>query len=79
MSAALTASFSQAFSRPANIFRKSQASRRPSFLIKSGMVISTRSKVVKRRPQRVQARRRRMMALSLLTRESMTRESLWLQ
>ena len=43
ISAMLTASFSQAFSRPAMILPRSQDSRRPSFLMSMGSISSIRS------------------------------------
>ncbi len=67
--------FLQAFSSPDTSLARSKCSLEPSRLRTMSGSSSTRSKVVKRRPQAAQARRRRMVDPSSDGRESTTRSS----
>src|SRR5690606_13203011 len=70
-----TGRFCSARSKPWRSLRASNWSRRPSLLMIAGSFSSIVSRVLKRSPQASHSRRRRMVAPSSLTRESMTRVS----
>src|SRR5699024_674851 len=68
--------FSHARRRPASTFSLLKTSRVPSFLTTTRGVTSTRSNVVKRNPQLSHSRRRLIVDISSVWRESITLELL---
>src|ERR1017187_2802049 len=69
----------QARRTPRSTFSRSNGSRTPSFFTTIGSTSSTRSRLVKRRPQPSHSRRRRITSPAADTRESMTLLSSWEQ
>src|SRR5512141_49592 len=74
-----TGRFCKARSTPVRNLRSSNASRRPSLFTIAGSLISTVSNVLKRSPHCSHSRRRRIVAPSSASRESITRVSSWWQ
>ena len=70
-----TGRFCSARSKPARSLRASNVSRLPSLLMTAGSLISMFSSVENRSPQASHSRRRRIVAPSSETRESITRVS----